>query len=78
MNMFVVIIIYLFFFFFFQTGLRCVDCGYSCHEKCAESVPKNCTKYKAVADGSLTTQTVSRGGGDSGSVSSSKCCISAL
>jgi myotubularin-related protein 5/13 len=56
----------------FQTGMRCVDCGYSCHEKCAEGVPKNCTKYKAVADGNLTTQTLTRSGGDSGSVTSSK------
>lgn len=57
----------------FQTGMRCVDCGYSCHEKCAEGVPKNCTKYKAVTDGNLTTQTLTRSGGDSGSVTSSKC-----
>jgi myotubularin-related protein 5/13 len=59
----------------FQTGMRCVDCGYSCHEKCAEGVPKNCTKYKAVVDGNLTTQTLTRSGGDSGSVSSSKCPV---
>lgn len=55
--------------------MRCVDCGYSCHEKCAEGVPKNCTKYKAVADGNLTTQTLTRSGGDSGSVTSSKYCV---
>lgn len=30
-----------------QTGLRCVDCGYNCHEKCIESVPKNCTRFKS-------------------------------
>ncbi|XP_049836392.1 myotubularin-related protein 13 isoform X2 [Schistocerca gregaria] len=58
-----------------KTGMRCVDCGYSCHEKCVESVPKNCTKYKAVADGTLTSQTLSRTGGDSGSGSSSVTTI---
>ncbi|KAK3881739.1 hypothetical protein Pcinc_013822 [Petrolisthes cinctipes] len=30
-----------------KTGLRCVDCGYNCHEKCIESVPKNCTRFKS-------------------------------
>nr|CAH7747743.1 unnamed protein product [Callosobruchus chinensis] len=53
-----------------KTGLRCVDCGYSCHEKCMDSVPKNCTKYKAIAD-TATTQTLQTNtGGDTGSVSS--------
>lgn len=52
-----------------QTGMRCMDCGYSCHEKCMEGVPKNCTKYKAVSDGN-TSQTLTRSGGDNGSVSS--------
>ena len=65
----------MFFFFFFysrvilkylkcmctlQTGVRCVDCGYSCHEKCAENVPKNCTKYKAIEGNQ--TQTLTRSG----------------
>lgn len=49
--------------------MRCVDCGYSCHEKCMEGVPKNCTKYKAVADNAVT-QSMSGTAGDSGSVSS--------
>lgn len=52
-----------------KTGMRCMDCGYSCHEKCMEGVPKNCTKYKAVSDGN-TSQTLTRSGGDNGSVSS--------
>ncbi|KAJ0172559.1 hypothetical protein K1T71_011698 [Dendrolimus kikuchii] len=30
-----------------KTGVRCVDCGSSCHEKCAESFALPCTKYKA-------------------------------
>ncbi|KAJ8934074.1 hypothetical protein NQ318_016033 [Aromia moschata] len=52
-----------------KTGMRCMDCGYSCHEKCMENVPKNCTKYKAVAD-STTSQTMQGNAGDNGSVSS--------
>lgn len=49
--------------------MRCMDCGYSCHEKCMESVPKNCTKYKAVSD-NATTQAIQGNSGDNGSVSS--------
>ncbi|KAK9708693.1 uDENN domain [Popillia japonica] len=52
-----------------KTGMRCMDCGYSCHEKCIERVPKNCTKYKSVTDSSIN-QTISGSGGDNGSVSS--------
>ncbi|RXG70948.1 Myotubularin-related protein 5 [Armadillidium vulgare] len=33
-----------------KTGMRCMDCGYNCHEKCIEQVPKNCTRYKSVRD----------------------------
>ncbi|KAK7870000.1 hypothetical protein R5R35_011968 [Gryllus longicercus] len=58
-----------------KTGMRCMDCGYSCHEKCVDGVPKNCTKYKAVQDGNLTSQTLTRTGGDTGSVSSSVTTI---
>lgn len=36
-------------------SIRCVDCGNTYHEKCAESVPKNCTKYKAVENGNQPT-----------------------
>ncbi|XP_054263415.1 myotubularin-related protein 13 [Macrosteles quadrilineatus] len=54
-----------------KMGFRCVDCGYNCHEKCMETVPKNCTKYKAVADSTLSNATLTRSGGDNGSVSSS-------
>ncbi|XP_049531218.1 myotubularin-related protein 13 [Anopheles darlingi] len=50
-------------------GLRCVDCGNTYHEKCAESVPKNCTKYKAVEGGNQPT--LARTQGDNNSVSSS-------
>ncbi|XP_048526749.1 myotubularin-related protein 13 isoform X3 [Dendroctonus ponderosae] len=52
-----------------KTGMRCMDCGYSCHEKCSEGVPNNCTKYKAISDTSAT-QTMQVSGGDNGSVSS--------
>lgn len=31
-----------------RNGVRCMDCGNSYHEKCADSAPKNCTKYKNV------------------------------
>ncbi|KAJ2945302.1 hypothetical protein O0L34_g9382 [Tuta absoluta] len=30
-----------------KTGVRCVDCGAACHERCAESFALPCTKYKA-------------------------------
>lgn len=50
------------------TGLRCMDCGNSYHEKCAENVPNNCTKYKAVEG---VSQTLMRSQGDNGSVASS-------
>ncbi|XP_044003006.1 myotubularin-related protein 13 isoform X2 [Aphidius gifuensis] len=53
-----------------KAGLRCVDCGHVCHDKCADAVPKNCTKYKAVAD-NLQSHTLTRSGGDNGSVNSS-------
>lgn len=52
--------------------MRCCDCGYSCHEKCSENVPKSCTKYKAVADRTLTNQNVNRNCGETTSVNSSK------
>lgn len=57
-----------------QTGMRCMDCGYSCHEKCMESVPKNCTKYKSVAD-STTSQGMQVNPGDNTSVSSGELMI---
>lgn len=47
---------------------RCMDCGNPFHEKCADSVPKNCTKYKAVEG---IPQTLTRSQGDNGSVASS-------
>ncbi|XP_055715970.1 myotubularin-related protein 13 [Phlebotomus papatasi] len=51
-----------------RTELRCMDCGNSYHEKCAETVPKNCTKYKAVEG---VQQTLTRSQGDNGSITSS-------
>ncbi|XP_039295345.1 LOW QUALITY PROTEIN: myotubularin-related protein 13 [Nilaparvata lugens] len=54
-----------------KTGLKCIDCGYSCHEKCLEGVPKNCTKYKHQAADGGTSQTLTRSGGDTSSVNSS-------
>ncbi|XP_011302109.1 myotubularin-related protein 13 isoform X1 [Fopius arisanus] len=52
-----------------KAGLRCVDCGHVCHDKCADAVPKNCTKYKAVTN-NVQTHTLTRSGGDNGSVNS--------
>lgn len=49
--------------------MRCMDCGYSCHEKCTENVTKNCTKYKTVTDNTMQ-QNLTGSGGDNGSVSS--------
>lgn len=55
-----------------KTGMRCIDCGYNCHEKCLEQVPKNCTKYKSVSDSGAGSASVSKGGSaESSSVASS-------
>ncbi|XP_052225213.1 myotubularin-related protein 13-like isoform X3 [Dreissena polymorpha] len=43
-----------------KPGMHCIDCGYNCHEKCQSSVPKNCTKLKAVSDSSNSSSSVSR------------------
>ena len=50
-----------------KTGMRCSDCGYNCHEKCIEHVPKHCAKYhrsSGVGDGvtGSTAPTVARPG----------------
>ncbi|XP_066963738.1 myotubularin-related protein 13 [Macrobrachium rosenbergii] len=37
-----------------KTGMRCMDCGYNCHEKCIESVPKNCTRFKSVRESGVS------------------------
>lgn len=42
---------------YLQTGMRCMDCGYNCHEKCIDSVPKNCTKFKSVRESGVSIQT---------------------
>jgi len=55
--------------------MRCCDCGYSCHEKCTENVPKSCTKYKAVTDRTLTNQNANRACGETASVNSSELTI---
>lgn len=34
-----------------------MDCGYNCHEKCIESVPKNCTRFKSVRESGVSIQT---------------------
>ncbi|XP_063366125.1 myotubularin-related protein 13 [Cydia amplana] len=30
-----------------KTGVRCMDCGASCHERCADQLTAPCTRYKA-------------------------------
>lgn len=30
-----------------KTGVQCVDCGYVCHERCAEGVAAACTRHRA-------------------------------
>lgn len=55
-----------------KSGVRCVDCGHVCHEKCVDSGAKNCTKYKTVGSDNMQNHTLTRSGADSGSVSSSK------
>lgn len=52
----------------FDLNFRCMDCGNSYHERCADSVPKNCTKYKAVEG---VSQPLTRSQGDNGSIGSS-------
>ncbi|XP_022243465.1 myotubularin-related protein 13-like [Limulus polyphemus] len=55
-----------------KTGMRCMDCGYNCHERCMESVPKNCTKYKSVSDSGAASVALSKGGSaENSSVASS-------
>lgn len=34
-----------------RTGMRCADCGYSCHVKCIDHVSEHCSKYLYVGDG---------------------------
>lgn len=51
----------------FRCCFRCMDCGNSYHDKCADSVPKNCTKYKTVEG---VQQTLNRSQGDNGSIAS--------
>ncbi|XP_048241880.1 myotubularin-related protein 13-like isoform X3 [Haliotis rufescens] len=53
-----------------KTGMRCVDCGYNCHDKCQPSVPKNCTKLKTMSDASASSSSISRTGGSDASSSS--------
>lgn len=60
----------------FQTNMRCIDCGYSCHDKCVDRVQKSCNRYKSGQDGNCGKQTLSRSG-DISSVNSSKFLFAA-
>ena len=42
-----------------KTGMKCTECGFNCHEKCLELVPKNCQGYKGVRKLSLSHETQS-------------------
>ena len=44
-------------------GTRCVDCGYSCHEKCQPSVPKTCHRIKPSSDPGCSTVRSSQAAG---------------
>ena len=58
-----------------KTGMRCTDCGYNCHEKCIDHVPKHCSKYRTSVGpdgaGSSTPAAVRPGSVDVSSVGSS-------
>ncbi|XP_012944799.1 myotubularin-related protein 13 isoform X2 [Aplysia californica] len=45
-----------------KTGMRCVDCGYNCHDKCQQYVPKNCQKLRAVGESGVATQNLQSNG----------------
>lgn len=43
-------------------GLKCAECGYSCHEKCMSHVPKNCSSGRSRNEaGSSSSNTNSAG-----------------
>jgi myotubularin-related protein 5/13 len=39
-----------------KQGIKCTDCGFNCHEKCVDSVSKNCQGYKGTRKLSLTQE----------------------
>jgi myotubularin-related protein 5/13 len=41
-----------------KTGMKCLDCNFNCHDKCAEFVSKNCSGFKSNhrRDSAITTQ----------------------
>ena len=41
-------------------GMRCMDCGYNCHEKCMQHVPKNCAKLRPVSEASISSASISK------------------
>ena len=46
-----------------KTGLKCIECGFNCHEKCAEMVTKNCQskrKMSSQQDSAIGSSTVSQ------------------
>ncbi|CAB3383072.1 Hypothetical predicted protein [Cloeon dipterum] len=55
-----------------KTGVRCKDCGYSCHERCIAAVVRNCPKFRpgSTIDGAATLQPSKHAGDDTRSVNS--------
>ena len=43
-----------------KAGMKCSDCNYNCHEKCANLASKTCSGYKSVRRTSLSTPEGSR------------------
>ena len=37
-----------------RTGMKCSACGYNCHDRCTDSVPKNCQGYRPPIDTNAT------------------------
>ena len=43
-------------------GMRCMDCGYNCHDKCQQYVPKNCQKLRTVHEVGVNSATMQPNG----------------
>ncbi|GAB6021252.1 hypothetical protein CHUAL_003867 [Chamberlinius hualienensis] len=43
---------------FIQSGMRCTECGFNCHEQCMNLVPKNCSKYTFSIDNAPSSATL--------------------
>ncbi len=58
-------------------GMRCIDCGYNCHEKCVPHVPKNCSRLRPVSEISDSNTTLSKASiSETASVTGGQCTSS--